>query len=91
MSREIKLVSRDLLFVLRLIIGFVLVVVGLIGLIFPIMPDWILIVVGLLFFDVNGKVVGFIIKVLPQRYRREAKSLLLKFEGKIDRILGKWR
>jgi uncharacterized membrane protein YbaN (DUF454 family) len=91
LNKEVKLVSKDLLFIVRLAIGFLLIVVGLIGLIFPIMPDWILILVGLLFFDVNGRISTFLIKFLPNRYRSKARSITLKIEKKIDKILGKWR
>ncbi len=91
LKNEIRLIPRDILFVLRLLIGFVLIIIGLVGLVFPIMPDWILIIVGLLFFDANGKIAKFIISFLPKNLRKKSTDYALKIEAKIDKILGKWR
>ena len=87
----IKLISRDILFVVRLSIGFIFVVVGFIDLFIPFLPDILLIAIGLLFFDVNGKIAKYIIKFLPRPMREQMSEFSLKIEAKIDSILGKWR
>jgi len=85
-EEEIKFLGRDVLYVVRLLIGFVLVVVGLIGLVFPVAPDWILIAIGILFFDVNGKISGFLVGLLPKSIKLKVKSVVLKMRRKIDKV-----
>lgn len=79
---------KDILFIVRLLVGFILIVVGLVGLIFPIFPDWILIVVGLLFFDINGHIARAMVKFLPKKFQKKASLLSLKTEKKIDKVFG---
>jgi len=85
-EKEIKFLGRDVLYVVRLLIGFVLVIVGLVGLVFPIVPDWILIAIGILFFDVNGRISGFLVNLLPKSIKLKVRSAVLRMRGKIDKI-----
>ncbi len=52
------------------------------------MPDWILIIVGLLFFDTNGKIAKNIVGILPHGWRARASRIALKIEAKIDKMMG---
>lgn len=87
LSQRIHLVERDVLFVLRLIGGFLLIVLGLVGLLFPIMPDWILIVIGILLFDVHGKITGKIFTAVKWVFNKLPFSQ--KFRDKVSHFLAK--
>ena len=85
-EKEIKFLGRDLLYVVRLLIGFILIIIGLVGLVFPIVPDWILIAIGILFFDTNGKISGLLINLLPKSIKLKVRSVVLRMRGKIDKV-----
>ena len=60
----------------RLLIAFLLIIVGLIGLLFPIVPDWPLILVGIVIFDVRGGIRRRLIKILPKGWRERTHKIL---------------
>jgi hypothetical protein len=76
-SQKLKFVEKDILFVLRLVAGYILIVVGFIGLLFPIVPDWILILVGIGLFDTQGNLRRKILKMLPQKYQSKVEKIIL--------------
>jgi len=77
LNQKVRFIEKDIVFVLRLIAGYLLVIIGLIGLIFPIMPDWILILIGIGLFDTEGVLRKKIIKMIPQKYRLKAEKIIL--------------
>ncbi len=77
LQQQIRFVEKDVLFVLRLIAGYLLIIIGFIGLIFPIFPDWILILVGIGLFDTEGNLRRKILKALPKKYRAKVDRIVL--------------
>ncbi len=76
LEQKARFIGKDILFVLRLFAGFVLIIIGTVGLIFPVMPDWILILVGIGFFDTEGKLRKKILKVVPNKYQKSVAKIL---------------
>lgn len=77
LQQQIRFVEKDILFVLRLIAGYLLIIIGFIGLIFPIFPDWILILVGIGLFDTEGNLRHKMLKALPKKYRVKVDRIVL--------------
>ena len=83
LNKQIRFVEADIVFVLKLFLAFILIVVGIVGIIFPIVPDWPLIIVGIVLLDTRGKARNKMISWLPERYREKAhKILFFKFARK---------
>ena len=83
LDQRIKFVEKDIIYVLRLILAFILIIIGITGLIFPIIPDWQLIIVGIIILDTRGVTRRKIISYLPRRYQEKAHRILFfKFSRK---------
>jgi len=76
LEKKIRFIENDVAYVLKLIAAFILIVVGIVGLIFPIVPDWILILFGLILLDVKGKIRRKIVSWLPEGWRKKAQKFL---------------
>lgn len=88
LDKEVRLVGDDILFVFRLVVAFVLIVVGLIGLFLPIIPDWILIVFGIILLDTRGKMRRKLLSKVPKKYAKTVENFLfiIKVKNKKDKI-----
>jgi len=75
-DEEIHLVGEDILYIIRLLVAFVFIIVGLIGIILPIIPDWPLLLVGIVLLDTHGVFRRKIIKKTPQKYKKLLKKIL---------------
>lgn len=75
-DEEIHLVGEDILYIIRLLVAFVFIIVGLIGIIFPIIPDWPLLLVGIVLLDTHGVFRRKIIRKTPKRYKKLLKKVL---------------
>jgi len=75
-DEEIHLVGEDILYIIRLLVAFVFIIVGLIGIILPIIPDWPLLLVGIVLLDTHGVLRRKIIKKTPQKYKKLLKKIL---------------
>lgn len=80
--KSLKLIKDDIILATRFIVGFILVIAGIIGLIIPIAPDWILIFFGLVIMDANGTIREGLVSILPVKYRIKAHKLLFYFNSK---------
>lgn len=77
LQQRLRFIEKDVFFVLRLIAGYILIVVGFIGLLFPIVPDWILILIGIGLFDTQGNLRRKMLKTLPEKYRVKVDKIVL--------------
>lgn len=75
-GKKIRFVEQDAIYILRLLLGFLLFVIGIIGLIFPVVPGWALIFVGLFLFDTDSKIRRKIISLIPEKYRQIARKAM---------------
>ena len=83
LNKQIRFVETDIIFVLKLILAFVLIVVGIVGLLFPIIPDWPLIIVGIVLLDAHGNARRKMINWFPAKYQEKVhKILFFKFTRK---------
>lgn len=87
LDEEIHLVGADIVFVLRLLAAFIFIVIGFIGIILPVVPDWPLFVVGIVLLDTNGKIREKILTKTPQKYKKIVKKILffVKVKNKENR------
>jgi len=76
LDKNVHLVEADVWFVLKLTIGFVFIAVGVVGLFIPMFPDIVFIIIGLMFFDYNGRIRHFLINLLPKKHRERAHSMM---------------
>jgi uncharacterized protein YqgC (DUF456 family) len=60
--------------ILRITAGSVLLTIGVLGLILPILPGWLLIIPGLFLLGENTKVSRFIISKMPHAIRQKMMS-----------------
>lgn len=56
LNRPIKLNSSGIKFILRIILAWFLIVLGIAGIILPILPGWFFFLTGLALLDVNGTI-----------------------------------
>jgi len=83
LNRRIRFVEADIVFVFKLILAFVLIVIGIIGILFPIIPDWPLIIIGIILLDAHGNARKKMISWFPMKYQKKATNIL--FWHKKDR------
>jgi len=76
LNKQIRFVEADIVFVLKLALAFVLIVVGTVGILFPIFPDWPLIIVGIILLDAHGNARRKMISWLPAKYQAKATRIL---------------
>jgi len=76
LDERVHLVERDFIFILRLIGGYLLIIVGVFGLFVPIMPDLILIIFGIILLDAHGGMRRRILHWFPERWRARVKRIL---------------
>jgi len=90
-NEQIRFVEKDIIYVLRLTLAFILIIIGFIGLLFPLIPDWQLLFVGIIILDVKGVMRHRIVEWFPDKYKKKIHKLLLldkkKKEG--EKISGK--
>jgi len=87
LDEEIHLVGADIIFVLRLLASFVFIVVGFIGIILPVIPDWPLFVIGIVLLDTHGKIREKILTKTPKKYKKLVRKVLffIKVKDKENR------
>ncbi|OQA53109.1 MAG: hypothetical protein BWY43_00182 [candidate division WS2 bacterium ADurb.Bin280] len=81
-DKDIHLVAEDIIYVFRLLVAFIFIVVGFIGIIFPVIPDWPLLVVGVVIMDTSGKLRMKILERIPGKYRKTVRKILFIFNKK---------
>lgn len=71
------------------IIGFLCLFLGFFGLLLPIMPGWLLIIVGILIIGEESFVTGWLINKLPPKPRKIVKDRLQKIKDRKKEDEGK--
>lgn len=79
LNSPLKLDRAGLIFIGRLIVGYFFLVLGVLGLILPIMPGWIFIFMALPFLDVEGKVAHRIVRFVPGKYKAKIHNILMTY------------
>lgn len=74
-DEDIHLVGEDIVYILRLLVAFVFIVVGFIGILLPVIPDWPLLLVGVVMLDTHGRFRQKIIDRTPPKYRKLLKKI----------------
>ncbi len=91
LDERVHLVERDFIFVLRLIGGYLLIIVGVFGLFIPVMPDLLLVVFGIILLDAHGGMRRRILHWFPERWRKYARRILFwgQYHPKTEEKNGK--
>lgn len=74
-DEDIHLVGEDIVYILRLLVAFVFIVVGFIGILLPVIPDWPLLLVGVVMLDTHGRFRQKILDRMPPKYRKLLKKI----------------
>lgn len=75
-DQDLHFVAEDILYIFRLLVAFIFIIIGFIGIILPIVPDWPLLLVGIIMLDTHGKFRHMILKKTPERYRKNLEKIL---------------
>lgn len=86
-DENIHLVVEDVLYIFRLLVAFIFIIVGFIGILLPVIPDWPLLLVGVVLLDAHGSFRRKILRKTPPKYRKYLRKIL--FVVKIKEIGGK--
>jgi len=81
-DKDLHFVAGDIIYIFRLLVAFIFIVVGFIGIILPVIPDWPLLIIGVIIMDTNGKIREKILARVPQKYKKSAQKVLFAFNGK---------
>jgi uncharacterized protein YqgC (DUF456 family) len=73
-SKLPKLKNQNTGNILRITAGSILLFIGVLGLILPVLPGWLLIIPGLFLLGENTKVSRFIISKMPHAVRKKMLS-----------------
>ena len=73
---ELKFDKDSVVFVLKLLGGFVLILLGLVGLGIPYIPDVIFVIVGIFLMDANGTIRNYLVDITPQKWHKKLESIL---------------
>lgn len=76
LNRKIRFVEADIIFVFKLILAFILIVFGVVGILFPIIPDWPLIIIGIILLDAHGNARRKMVSWLPVKYQKKTMKIL---------------
>lgn len=82
---HIHLVYEDILYILRLLTAFIFIVMGAIGIILPIIPDWPLFLIGIVLLDTHGIFRKKILNKTPEKYKKIMKKILFFIKIKDER------
>jgi len=75
MDKTVKFALDNILQLLRIIFGVTLLVLGLVGLVMPIMPGWIFVIIGLLVLGYKKEVLLIKEKIVKfLKYRRKKNT-----------------
>jgi uncharacterized protein YqgC (DUF456 family) len=69
-----KIKNKNTKNILRITAGSILLAIGVLGLLLPILPGWLLIIPGLFLLGENTKVSRFIISKMPHAVRKKMQS-----------------
>jgi len=76
LNKQIRFVEADVAFILKLILAFLLIVVGTIDIFIPLAPDWPLILVGIILLDASGNVRRKILSWFPKGYQPKLARIM---------------
>jgi uncharacterized membrane protein YbaN (DUF454 family) len=76
LNRKIRFIEADIVFVMKLFLAFILIVIGIIGVLLPIIPDWPLIIIGIILMDAHGNARRKMISWIPAKYQKKATNIL---------------
>lgn len=84
-DEEVQVVGEDIIFIFRLLVAFVFIVIGFIGIILPVIPDWPLLLVGIVLLDTHGRAREKILEKCPQKYKKTLRKILFFFKVKANK------
>ena len=85
-QKETRLLIRDILFIARVFFGFLFVVVGVIDLFIPLLPDILFIAFGIILLDARGRIFNKLVKLFPKKYQKVILQKRLIVAQKIDKF-----
>lgn len=76
LDEELKFDKDDIIFVVKLLGGFILIILGLVGLAIPYVPDVIFIIIGIFLMDVTGSIRNYLVGLFPKKWQKKLNSVL---------------